>query len=788
MQFGIFSELQLPRPWPEGAERRGIHEALEQVQLADRLGIEYAWVVEHHFLEEYSHSSAPEVFLAACSQLTHRIRLGHGIVLSLPAYNHPVRIAERVAMLDIVSNGRLEWGTGESSSRMELEGFGIAHKEKREMWTESVREITRMLSMDVYPGFNGTYLSVPQRSIVPKPLQKPHPPLWVACSNRDTIRLAAHLGIGALTFAFLDPDEAGSWVKEYYDVFKSDCCPIGLSVNPNIAIVTNLLCTESNADATSEAEKSFGFFQYALKHYYISGAHSPGVTDLWEEYCRVGPSAEAPAGLIGTPAEITGRLRRLEQVGVDQVILIHQAGNLRHELICDSLRLFASEVMPAFTARHAENAARKAAELEPYIHKALSRIQRPSGRVEPVVVPAYPLAALRAAAGQTAGRLQPDDQVSIPGATGEARVYSRAANREGAGATEPRSFRLQESRLYGWKPAGGAKRSILVVDGPSEAADLLPAKEEPAAGPRPEIETLISLFRRRGHGVRVLHLKDHWAPISAQAQAVRHALRVVSGENPSEEITILGIGLGGLAARYALALEEAGGGPVADRVVSFAALNSPHQGMNLSVGLQAGLWVAGGSWAERILNAPSLQSILTQWVGPSAFSKNRHRFPVDHSITAVGSARQAFLAELRGINGDGYPHRIPCYAVGTVRTDRPRPAEGEVLFRVSAQLNAIGGRMNWCQEEYRARPEDTAPGLVFPLELLPQEVQLGALRISLERRFDPAFIPLASALDQNGGGTPFAATLTAEVRADQRAERLDEVGAFLLQHLGAGPG
>src|SRR5215213_1709437 len=125
MQFGIFYEHQLPRPWGEGDEHRLYREALDQVELADRLGLQYVWEVEHHFLEEYSHSSAPEVFLAACSQRTRQIRLGHGIVLMPPAYNHPARVAERIAALDLVSGGRVEWGTGESASRIELEGFGV---------------------------------------------------------------------------------------------------------------------------------------------------------------------------------------------------------------------------------------------------------------------------------------------------------------------------------------------------------------------------------------------------------------------------------------------------------------------------------------------------------------------------------------------------------------------------------------------------------------------------------------------------------------------------------------
>src|SRR5918911_3804897 len=145
MKFGLFYELQLPRPydaetWDPDAERRLYHEALEQVEFADRLGFDYVFEVEHHFLEEYSHSSAPEVFLAAASQRTKQIRLGHGIVLMPPGYNHPARVAERIAALDLVSNGRVEWGTGESASRAELEGFRVVPAERRAMWRETVEQ------------------------------------------------------------------------------------------------------------------------------------------------------------------------------------------------------------------------------------------------------------------------------------------------------------------------------------------------------------------------------------------------------------------------------------------------------------------------------------------------------------------------------------------------------------------------------------------------------------------------------------------------------------------------
>ena len=157
MKFGIFYEHQLPRPWHDGDELKLFQDALDQVELADRLGIDHAWEVEHHFLEEYAHSSAPEVFLAACSQRTKTIRLGHGIVLMPPGYNHPARVAERIATLDLVSRGRVEFGTGESSAMAELGGYRVPVAKKREMWREATEQCLNIMAMDPYPGFKGEF-------------------------------------------------------------------------------------------------------------------------------------------------------------------------------------------------------------------------------------------------------------------------------------------------------------------------------------------------------------------------------------------------------------------------------------------------------------------------------------------------------------------------------------------------------------------------------------------------------------------------------------------------------
>jgi alkanesulfonate monooxygenase SsuD/methylene tetrahydromethanopterin reductase-like flavin-dependent oxidoreductase (luciferase family) len=375
MRFGLIYELQLPRPWDADSEHRMVQDALSEAEVADRLGFDYIWANEHHFLEEYSHNSAPEVFLAAAAGRTKQIHVGHAVVLSPPGYNPPARVAERIAMLDLVSSGRCEWGTGSSASRAELEGFNINPDLKKLMWAEATEQTANMMTMEPYPGFNGEFFSMPSRNVIPKPLQKPHPPLWLACSNRETIHVAARNGVGALAFAFVDPAEAAKWAGEYYEIIKSEACvPIGHAVNANIAMATGFSVHHDEAEAIRRGQEGFQYFGYALGHHYVYGEHTPSVTNVWERFQRARDALPAAVGNgIGTPAQLIDRLKQYQDVGVDQVIFIQQAGRNTHEDIIASLELFAAEVMPVLKADQAERDARKQAELAPYIEAALKR-------------------------------------------------------------------------------------------------------------------------------------------------------------------------------------------------------------------------------------------------------------------------------------------------------------------------------------------------------------------------------------------------------------------------------
>lgn len=351
MKFGIFYEHQLPRPWEARSEYQLFQDSLAQIELADKLGYDYAWEVEHHFLEEYSHSSAPEVFLGAASQRTKNIRLGHGIIQLTT--NQPHRVAERVATLDLLSGGRVEFGMGEGAGPAELHPFNIRVRDKRDRWEEAVKAIIPMFTKDSWE-FHGQYYDFPARNVVPKPFQKPHPPLWVACSNIQTITQAGAWGMGALGFSFVSPDAAKAWVHRYYNTLLHRQNRLAdYQTNPNIAIVNGFMCAETDEEALEKAS-GWTFFIFALSRYGRKGIDAPGESDLWAEYQEWRHTEKAQQalrnGLIGSPETIRKRLRMFADAHVDQVILLNQAGKTSHKDICESLTMFAEEVMPEFHA------------------------------------------------------------------------------------------------------------------------------------------------------------------------------------------------------------------------------------------------------------------------------------------------------------------------------------------------------------------------------------------------------------------------------------------------------
>jgi alkanesulfonate monooxygenase SsuD/methylene tetrahydromethanopterin reductase-like flavin-dependent oxidoreductase (luciferase family) len=362
MKIGLFYELQTPRPWSSDSEHNTIQEALEQIELADELGIHYVWAVEHHFLEEYCHCSAPEVFLAAASQRTKRIRLGHGIVLMPPQVNHPARIAERIATLDHVSNGRVDFGTGEGTSEIELGAFGLDRGMKRAAWEEGLRAVVGMMTEDIFPGTSGQYVDFPRRSVIPKPYQEPHPPIWMACNRREKIVEAARMGLGALNFSFgVKPELAQKYVDAYREEF-GEGEPMGKAPNRNLAVVTGFMCTGDSSEAR-DGFMAMKYFMHCINYFFEPGRDMPDSIDLRSTFgdgsgvANVDHGDSASLGIFGTPDLAREALAAYEATGVDQVILVAQAGGLEHRKVMDSLRLFGREVLPEIRARDEARAA-----------------------------------------------------------------------------------------------------------------------------------------------------------------------------------------------------------------------------------------------------------------------------------------------------------------------------------------------------------------------------------------------------------------------------------------------
>jgi alkanesulfonate monooxygenase SsuD/methylene tetrahydromethanopterin reductase-like flavin-dependent oxidoreductase (luciferase family) len=356
VEFGIFMELSVPRPWTADSERRVYENALEQVRLADELGFDYVWAVEHHFLEEYSHCSAPDLFLTACAMQTKRIRVGHGIVACVPQYQSPIRVAERAAVLDILSGGRVELGTGRSATWTELGGFHANPDETRKTWDEFVRVIPKMWTQERF-SWNGRMFSMPERAVLPKPIQKPHPPMWVAVTSPGTEIDAADRGLGCLGLTPGGFEESERKVKEYRRRVQS-CDPVGEFVNEKVHTVNFLSCCEDADRGRRAGLRVASIFSYMASQLLsakevlpTSSYPSAGLLPaLRRESGSPGDAAKAFKGVtMGNPDDVANALRQWEAVGYDGINFIAQFMEvLPQQYVLDSMRLFAEEVMPQF--------------------------------------------------------------------------------------------------------------------------------------------------------------------------------------------------------------------------------------------------------------------------------------------------------------------------------------------------------------------------------------------------------------------------------------------------------
>ncbi len=357
MEFGLFVQAHVPRHEvdadPAGAEHVRLMRELELAEACDRAGWKYVWSVEHHFLEEYSHISASEIFLPYVAARTTRIHIGSAIYNITPPVNHPARIAERVAMLDHLSEGRFEFGTGRGSSSTEFKGFGIPDGETtRAMYDESLPQILRMWKETRY-SYQGRFFSMPERNVLPKPYTKPHPPIWVACGSPSTFEKAGRLGLGALCFSLGTPQDFAPLIAIYKDAIRH-AEPVGDYVNDNVACVTALVCLEDGKAARQVAMHMGSGYHTSLVFRYLDTFPRPAGVPPWPQLIPEPTAAQLDERIatgqriVGDPDECARAVQQYADVGCDQIIFGVLASTQPQEMALRSVELFGRHVIPRF--------------------------------------------------------------------------------------------------------------------------------------------------------------------------------------------------------------------------------------------------------------------------------------------------------------------------------------------------------------------------------------------------------------------------------------------------------
>lgn len=363
MKISLLYELPVDAPLDPESERRTFEEALAQIELADEMGFHTAWAVEHHFLSGFSHSSAPEVFLGAASQRTKRIRLGHGVVV-LP-YNHPIRVAERIATLDVISGGRVSFGTGRSVTTQELGGFMLDPAESMDRWREAVRLIPELFG-DEPVSYQGKFYGIGGRNVHPKPLQKPHPPMYRACTQPKSWVETGEDGLGALGFTLATPPEGLAHRIDDYRAALKTAEPVGKFVNDWVSVFTLGLCASSDEEARRLSETGvIDYTDHSFEYYTSFGrAMLAGeMSDVPESYRWYAEAAqheehfqslrmryealrEEAMILCGSPETIIEGISRYSAIGVDELMFISQLKGTPHDAIMESIRLMGEKVIP----------------------------------------------------------------------------------------------------------------------------------------------------------------------------------------------------------------------------------------------------------------------------------------------------------------------------------------------------------------------------------------------------------------------------------------------------------
>jgi alkanesulfonate monooxygenase SsuD/methylene tetrahydromethanopterin reductase-like flavin-dependent oxidoreductase (luciferase family) len=368
MKLDLLYEVDVPKPWPgehpygqREAEQKAYAEAIEQIKLADELGFNTVWCVEHHFREGRSHSPAPEVLIGALSQATKNMRLGFGVVLMPFGFIHPARVAEKVATADILSGGRVEWGTGRSTP-MEQTAFGVDPEKSRDHWKEAIEIVCQMWESEYFE-YHSESFDFPRRMVTPKPVQDPHPPAWMAATSQGSSAVAGQLGLGLLSFAIMQPLERMAEHIKDYRAAQENVTPLTRVVNNRVAAYTLVHC----ADTMEQAEKNgiwdscwwwyknLAEFTLQWEFPHLSQEEKDKIFPLLRKHSQgdfdVQVFNKADMIVVGDPEQCMEKVLRYESLGVDQLICYVQFGTLPHESVMRTIQLMGERVIPELNRR-----------------------------------------------------------------------------------------------------------------------------------------------------------------------------------------------------------------------------------------------------------------------------------------------------------------------------------------------------------------------------------------------------------------------------------------------------
>jgi len=374
MKFSIIYEAQMVDT-SRANEQQVYRDMIEQAVFAEKMGFDVIWAVEHTALSQYAHMSAPETFLAFLAGKTSRIGIGHGVVCLPPAMNHPVKVAERIATLDILSEGRVHFGMGKGGTQQEAGTFGYDLADLQPMIDESMYLIPKILK-DGHVDHQGEHLKIPPRPIHPSPMQDPHPPLYMACTRADTLRTAGSRGIGALVMGFSGPDDIAAKNAVYRETFanRKPEDQVGFRPTEHLAALCPATVLSDREEARRVGLRGQRFFIESLAYWY-SGGPKPVVEDLSgdeqeaiihaekealvaylsEERIELAPHHtnhfEIPQDAYGTADDCIRYVSRLFDAGADEILFLFQMGGIPHAAIMETIKNIGEKVIPHFRAK-----------------------------------------------------------------------------------------------------------------------------------------------------------------------------------------------------------------------------------------------------------------------------------------------------------------------------------------------------------------------------------------------------------------------------------------------------